>query len=93
MVILGIMGINSFAQNTPVAIINLYKNEIITKTGFDSKVDIFKKTQGRDLTAAEKKQVLQVLIADVFLAKRLQNRELKFQMMRLCKQLELNLDL
>nr|WP_267916357.1 peptidylprolyl isomerase [Borreliella garinii] len=77
LVILGIMGINSFAQNAPVAIINLYKNEIITKTGFDSKVDIFKKTQGRDLTAAEKKQVLQVLIADVLFSQEASKQGIK----------------
>ncbi len=76
-VILGTVGISSFAQNTPVAIINLYKNEIITKTGFDSKVDIFKKTQGRDLTDAEKKQVLQVLIADVLFSQEASKQGIK----------------
>ncbi|ACH94369.1 peptidylprolyl isomerase [Borrelia recurrentis] len=60
-----VLGITSFAQNTPVVIINLHSNEIITKTEFDSKVNTLKKTQGRDLSNIEKKQVLQVLIADV----------------------------
>ncbi|AWG43201.1 hypothetical protein CR532_00545 [Candidatus Borreliella tachyglossi] len=60
-----VIGINSFAQNTPVVIINLHSNAIITKTEFDSKVDTLKKTQGRDLSDAERKQVLQVLIADI----------------------------
>ncbi|AHH10263.1 peptidylprolyl isomerase [Borrelia coriaceae] len=59
------IGMTSFAQNTPVVIINLHSNEIITKTEFDSKVNTLKKTQGRDLSNVEKKQVLQVLIADV----------------------------
>ncbi|QMU98918.1 hypothetical protein F0310_00515 [Borrelia sp. A-FGy1] len=57
--------VNFFAQNAPVVIVNLHSNEIITKTEFDSKVNTLKKTQGRDLSIAEKKQVLQVLIADI----------------------------
>ncbi|AHH03065.1 Basic membrane protein [Borrelia nietonii YOR] len=60
-----VVGITSFAQNTPVVIINLHSNEIITKTEFDSKVNTLKKTQGRDLSNAERKQILQILIADV----------------------------
>ncbi|WP_024654147.1 peptidylprolyl isomerase [Borrelia persica] len=60
-----VVGMTSFAQNTPVAIINLHSSEIITKTEFESKVNTLKKTQGRDLSDIERKQVLQVLIADV----------------------------
>lgn len=60
-----VVGITSFAQNTPIAIINLHSNAIITKKEFDSRVDTLKKTRGKDLIDAEKKQVLQILIADV----------------------------
>ncbi|UER67319.1 peptidylprolyl isomerase [Borrelia sp. BU AG58] len=60
-----IVGANSFAQNAPVVVVNLHSNEIITRTEFDSKISTLKKTQGRDLSIAEKKQVLQVLIADI----------------------------
>ncbi|AHH05310.1 Basic membrane protein [Borrelia miyamotoi FR64b] len=60
-----VVGITSFAQNSPIVIINLHNNEIITKTEFDAKLDTLKKTQGRDLSNVEKKQVLQILIADV----------------------------
>ncbi|BCR21551.1 peptidylprolyl isomerase [Borrelia sp. HM] len=59
------VGMTSFAQNTPIVIINLHSNQIITKTEFDSRLDTLKKTQGRDLSNAEKKQVLQILIADI----------------------------
>ncbi|WKC57692.1 peptidylprolyl isomerase [Borrelia sp. P9F1] len=59
------VGMVSFAQNAPVVVVNLHSNEIITRTEFDSRVNTLKKTQGRDLNIAERKQVLQVLIADI----------------------------
>ena len=60
-----VVGTGSFAQNAPVVVVNLHSNEIITKTEFDSRVNTLKKTQGRDLSTSERKQVLQVLIADI----------------------------
>ncbi len=51
--------------------------KLLLKLVFDSKVDIFKKTQGRDLTAAEKKQVLQVLIADVLFSQEASKQGIK----------------